>query len=170
MNILLVTVVFAQLSFAEFHKYNDAIHDLESDKYQKRIEATNILRRAKERAHPILFTNRNKDEFTLEAKMRMNLVLKEYAETIVPSNDARMPWIDCLPVDYPNRDDVLKKYQPYKLEYADYTNEYNIYRENTQTFIIDLFISGTKTKAEIVELLDVMVKREKDWGWRSYDD
>jgi hypothetical protein len=167
--IFALILLCGQIPFDETYQYLDAIDNLNNDKYAIREEATAFLMKAKERAIPTLLFKRDKVNDRLEVRMRIEGILDKYVDSILPTDSTELPWIDCLPILYPDRPVVLLKYQtPLDDEDYRYAPEFNIYRQDTKRLIKDLFIFQHISKEEIIEVLDKMIKNEKAWGYRAY--
>jgi hypothetical protein len=95
-----------------------------------------------------------------EIATRAELVKKTFYENILPTNYCKLPWIDGLPEDYPDRAIIVDKYLEGKNRDWDKNLEYVGYRLATLEFITDLFNNG-KSRKDIISLLDKMVEGEK---------
>lgn len=78
-------------------------------------------------------------------------------------------WIDCLPKDYPDREQIIESY--YKEFKHDQNDDYDAchLKAATEVFVKRLLESGRR-RAEIVEMLELMAHNEqqwKDYGGRS---
>lgn len=105
-----------------------------------------------------------------EIAVRSELLVSKYhreqaviwSEKILPDKYARMPWIDKLPLDVPNRDGIMSWHlsKAYKVT-AGYQG-WPAYRVATKLYVKDLIGSG-RTKKEIVQLLNRMADVEIKW-------
>lgn len=96
-----------------------------------------------------------------EISSRCFQIIECFYNNIQPTSYGKLPWIDGLPEDYPDRYVIISKYLNMQLRDAGLNKEFIGYRCATKDFIRDLYDSGMK-RSEIVELLDIMVKGEKD--------
>lgn len=99
-----------------------------------------------------------------EVRHRANRIVRAYEGSLFPTKYGKMPWIDHLPSDFPDRDKIVSKYiDPYR-EYHQYDGEgdYKIFRDATADFILEYSKKGHSRK-ECVELLDKMAGSEESW-------
>jgi hypothetical protein len=77
----------------------------------------------------------------------------------------KLPWIDGLPPDYPDRDDIMEYY----LDVADSligrqrcAPDYPSYRLATKIYLLDLFKAGAGEQ-KVQKLIDAMALRDVQW-------
>jgi hypothetical protein len=133
-----------------------------SDSYCIRERATAELVALLER-QPALLTalERAAEDGPAEIRRRARLVLTKYY-SVAPSWYARLPWIDMLPKDWPNRQEVVQYYltraRQLQLEWLCYETWLD-YRVATRLFIIDLLRNGHR-REHVQRLLDTMAENE----------
>lgn len=108
-----------------------------------------------------------------EISIRAGLLLSRYyreqshiwADKILPEKYNRMPWIDKLPLNVPDREDVMRMYLNMANRSKDLPSSqagWQVYRFATKLYVKDLIESG-RTREEIVQLLNEMAKVEIEW-------
>lgn len=110
-----------------------------------------------------------------ETKVRLHHILTKHewdttygaALTTLPRFYHNHPWIDMLPQDYPDRYKVIDKYleMSYSTLYfkPSYSPHWPNWRHATYLFITDQYKNKTMTYPEMVDLLDRMALREREW-------
>ena len=139
------------------------IKKLGSDRFADRQKAHKKLMSMKER--PIQLLSMCQQHRDAEIAYRSNQLLKEQYRLIVPSWVKKVPWIDCLPKDFPNRDEVL--YDSYlKHGWPRFGEEWNgqddTLRAATQDFAECLLLQGW-SQIEVFDVLVAMAKNEEQW-------
>lgn len=91
-----------------------------------------------------------------------------------PTNYPAMPWIDSLPLDYPDRQEIIGKYLAYGRDVCGCGRapDWHEYRVATVYFIRDLMGEGL-SRAEAIQLLDRLVEGDREQcrraGWPTAD-
>jgi hypothetical protein len=140
---------------AQIEKY---VEDLGNKRWYYRDQASRKLMLLGERSQP--FLEKIKIGKDLEVDSRVEKLFDIYCHSILPTSYGKLPWIDGLPDDYPNRDSIVRYYMADKSRDWDKDLEYYGFRAATLDFVIDLCKEG-KSRKEIVSLLDKMVEGEK---------
>jgi len=133
-----------------------------SDNYHVREHATAELVALLERQPALLSVlERAAESGPAEIRRRARLVLTAYY-SVGPSWYGRLPWIDMLPQDWPDRQDVIHCYlsraRQLQLEWLCYETWLD-YRVATRLFVIDLLRNG-HSRDEVRRLLDAMAENE----------
>lgn len=114
-----------------------------------------------------------------EVRMRARVILEDWRATFRTTGKIRLPHIDCLPDDYPDRQMIIQ--ESLKAVRGDSTWDYNnelgdwpAYRFATNYFVDRLIANGV-SREKIVQLLDQMAERETAFWKRrattvTYDD
>jgi hypothetical protein len=86
--------------------------------------------------------------------------------SVCPSQYPAIPWLDMLPSDYPNRQELLDRYLRMARQRGfGYAQEWPEYRQATSCYVRDQMRAGW-SRAHAVRLLDEMAVREIDWRTR----
>lgn len=161
-----------------YGEIRDQIDLLGSDFFDERQAATHKL---KEMGFPAIKVLVKFDTTDREIIDRRGYILSYFIQNF-KIQGRELPWIDCLPEDYPNREKIVKSCMIYKHWYLDIPNfksitdvidaeanrsikgqgDFKGYRFGTMLFILDLIKEGKKEK-EIRELLVQMIEIENIW-------
>jgi hypothetical protein len=141
------------------------INQMGDKSFQKRELASHQLREIGECIVPKLMDvrDRHKDP---EVSHRIQMILNEHRSALCPSDEERMPWIECLPGKYPDRDQIIAT--AYRLWGEPVCNESGNEDSNehlrnaTEAFVYKMFDEGMQPR-DIRKLLDRMVANEKKW-------
>jgi hypothetical protein len=133
-----------------------------SDSYCIRERATAELVAILERQPTLLSVlERVAEEGPAEMRRRTRLALMAYY-SVAPSWYGKLPWIDMLPKDWPNRQEVIQCYltraRQLQLEWLCYETWVD-YRIATRLFVIDLLRNGRR-REYVQRLLDIMAENE----------
>ncbi|MGF1578462.1 MAG: hypothetical protein ACFCD0_03780 [Gemmataceae bacterium] len=90
------------------------------------------------------------------------------AQQTRPSNWPRLPWLDMLPANHPQRDRILAYYLPraQKTIGRKAAPEWEDYRLATQLYMEDLFRNEQRPD-QVRQLLNSMADHERDWIRRN---
>lgn len=142
------------------------IDKMGSNEWREREKASAALAKMDERAIPLLrmAVSYNTDA---EIRARARRLVSRYENSLRPSDkDAKMPWIECLPKDWPDRDKLIEKTHG-ELDHPPWCEGYTgedpvACRYATHDLVVELSRKGWSRK-QVVKILDDMVENEKQW-------
>lgn len=147
---------------------------LGSPRYLERELATEALRQLLPASADHLHHAEN--SIDPEISLRASVVLEKYyaqtaaakAASVLPTGYAKLPWIDQLPPDFPNRESVVAQYLPLARRQVGHSGPpvWEDYRRATRLYVRDLF-ARRWTVEQVRELLDRMVDQEVEWIRRN---
>lgn len=91
----------------------------------------------------------------------------EHYYIVLPDNYPAVPWIDMLPKDFPDKDNIIRKYMDKSPDFPWSSSDYPKYRYAMMLYIFDL-VEGGMPRSKIVHLLNQMVENEKKWKEEHY--
>ncbi len=146
------------------------ITELGSPSYHNREHAMQALNQMAPAILPYLESARLHPD--LEVSQRSSIVLTSYyeqaAEQLIkrarPTNWPRMPWIDMLPKDYPDRANVIEYFVAQARDKIGRKGppDWEDYRLATELLAYDLLLNQ-HTLDQTVEVLDRMAAEEQKW-------
>lgn len=144
------------------------INELASDEFNVRQAATHELKDMEEALVPLVKLTNNIKLMKEEADLRdrIHFILQHHISRFKPKKYTQIPWIDCLPLDYPDREKVIKKSMQPEW-YIDFVKtkapgNFEGLRYGTEMLIFDLLKKNT-SKEKIIQLLDRMAEIEIEW-------
>lgn len=176
MNSIFIALVLiaADPTYPEIMKQVDL---LSHDEFDERQLATKKLIEMGEPASRVLLKINIKDK---EVIARKATILTAFIDNFRPRKSDTLPWLDCLPENYPDREKVINDcmlYDHWRLDISSFKKMSDLlegqgvfqgggaftgYRWGTQIFILEL-MKTKKTKKEILDLLDEMKETERKW-------
>jgi hypothetical protein len=142
------------------------IKDLDSNRFAIRQKASENLMALDELAIPKVKKALENKDISLEQKRRLEQIVENYYNNILPTDWSKLPWIDSLPAEYPERQNIITTYLN-KARGGGWNDpgapEYAAYREATRMWVRDELEAG-KSKRELIKLMDDhMVPFELKW-------
>lgn len=137
------------------------IKQLDNDSFRVREAASAKLLKMDER--PIRFLRIAAEKgVSAEVRLRARRIVDHY-ENVKPSKYNKLPWIDHLPKDFPDRAGVIKRHlEVYSAEVLYDYSEWRALRWATRQLCRDLFKRGWDRR-HVIELLDKMSSNEQKW-------
>lgn len=170
MDVLLGMVVMFHLLDPEVQVL---VKQLGNDEWREREKASAKLKKMGERPMRILMYAEvyNTD---LEIRRRAQRLVSHYMGDLIKCTKYdEIPWIECLPKDFPDRDKVLeaafKKHGEPQYDWGYDGNGAVEYREATRSLMRAMYHKGWSSK-KVRECLDKMADNEREWenqGGRS---
>lgn len=143
---------------------DDKIKELGHDDYRVREAATEYFM---EHEEALLLVSRHVNDSDPEVSSRVKTVLYFHLGKVLEKWDCDVPWIDCLPDDYPDRQAMIDYYLgPVSCDPGFY--EYNCeidfpYHRGATVRLLYALVSEGRTYKELEPLLDIMKQREVKW-------
>ena len=161
-----VTTIVLSLLQAQQTNIDRLIKDLDNDRFAVRQKATEQLQALDEAAIPQVKKALTKKDLSLEQRRRLEGVLEHYYSNILPTDWTKLPWIDSLPAEYPDRFKIINDYLT-KARNGQWGDpgapEYAAYRDATRMWLRDELEAG-KSKRELIKLMDEqMIPYELKW-------
>lgn len=170
MNWLIVLACFSQVPYEGYIKdpVLIKINELASDEFEIRQAATHHLIKNQDALLPLINVAKDSKLMKENADLndRVHFILQHHISAFRPTKYIKMPWVDCLPIDYPDREAAIKKYMQPEW-YIDFNKteapgNFLGLRYGTEMLIFDLLKKRTP-KEKIIQLLDRMAEIEVEW-------